>query len=304
MVPITDPTTGEPVVDQATGQPLQRPARKSDIAKALDELARTKAKAMEREIEDQLAECDFNGEVRRMIHDAAVLGTGVLKGPIVMSKVRKVWRDMAGEQVLEIQEDLSPATLRVDPRNVFPDPACGDDVQNGRGVFEYDKITAKKLRELAKQPFYLVDQVKKVLEEGPTRVSAINDDTEEDHGRDLEKDRLFEVWHYWGELDIEDLRAANVPGLPEEDDPLLSVSGCVVMVNNTVIKAYLNPLETGELPYDFYQWEQVAGSVWGLGMSHLMKSQQSVITAAWRQLMDNAGSSSAPQSIVAPGSGL
>ena len=47
-------------------------------------------------------------------------------------------------------------------------------------------------------------------------------------------------------------------------------------------------------------WEKVAGSCWGYGIPHLMRSQQKVLNAAWRQLMDNAGVSSGPQIVMKP----
>ena len=119
-----DKMTGEQLMHPETGQPL----RMKDIARAAMQVARDKAKAMQTEIEDQLVECDYNSEVRKMIHNAAVLGTGVLKGPVVTNRVRKAWqpyKDMEGNQVHQIVmvEEISPASFSVDPRNCWPDPA-------------------------------------------------------------------------------------------------------------------------------------------------------------------------------------
>jgi hypothetical protein len=69
-----DPVTGETILNE-NGQPL----KVKDMARAVMELARQKADAMQTEIDDQLVECDYNSELRKVIHDAAVLGTGVLK---------------------------------------------------------------------------------------------------------------------------------------------------------------------------------------------------------------------------------
>jgi hypothetical protein len=76
------------------------------------------------------------------------------------------------------------------------------------------------------------------------------------------------------------------------------VSGCIIFVNNTVIKGFLNPIETGDLPYDFVQWEVVDGSPWGYGVPFLMRPSQRVLNAAWRQLMDNSGLSVGPQILM------
>ena len=55
----------------------------------------------------------------------------------------------------------------------------------------------------------------------------------------------YEMWTYWGEVDHDDLESAGV-GVGEKDE-LRTVSACVVMINNTVVKAFLNPLEGGDI---------------------------------------------------------
>ena len=292
-----DKFTGQPMMDPETGEPL----RMKDIAQAAIRVAREKAAAMQTQIDDQLVECDYNSELRKVIHDAAVLGTGVIKGPVVTNRVRKAWQpmtDATGQTIhqIEMVEELSPASFRVDPRNCYPDPGCGENVHDGKGMYERQQLTIKQVRDLAKQPGYMAEQLRKVLEEGPKR-SATLQELKDEEQRDIARD-VYELWEYWGEVDHEDLEAAGVE--LGEKDMLRSVNACVVMINNTVVKAYLNPLDAGDLPFDFYVWEKVAGSCWGYGIPHLMRSQQKVLNAAWRQLMDNAGVSSGPQIVMKP----
>lgn len=294
--PAIDPRSGQQMVNQQ-GQPI----REKDIARRIREIAMKRAEAMQREIDDQLNECDYNGEVRKMLHDAAVMGTGVLKGPIVTNRVRKAWQPMVDAQgqqvqVIEMVEELNPASFRVDPRNFWPDPACGESIHNGKGVFERDTMTAKQVRELAKQPGYMKDKLRAVLEEGPKRSATMTELTDEDQREQMKE--IYEVWTYWGEVDHDDLECVGVE--VGEKDALRTVSGCVVFINSTVVKAFLNPLDTGDLPYDTFPWEKVAGSVWGYGIPYMMRSQQKVLNAAWRQMMDNSGVSSGPQIVVKP----
>jgi len=288
------------------GQPVMgedgQPARVRDVVKAVLEMANKKAKAMETEIEDQLVECGYNGELRKVIHDSAVLGTGVIKGPIVTNRTRKAWQpvtDQEGQTVhqVEIVQEISPASFRVDPRNVWPDPGCGESIHNGKGIYEREQVTSKQIRDLAKQPGFLKPQLRKVLEEGPKQSATLREMTDEDQ-RDMAR-LTYEMWTYWGEVDHDDLEAAGVER--GDKDELRSTSACVVMINNTVVKAFLNPLDGGDLPYDFFIWEKVAGSCWGYGIPYLMRSQQKVLNAAWRQMMDNAGVSSGPQIVIKPG---
>jgi hypothetical protein len=293
-----DKETGQPLMHPETGQPLAM----RDIARAAMQTAREKSDAMQLEIEDQLVECDYNGELRKVIHNAARLGTGVIKGPIVTNRTRKAWqpyKDMEGNTIhqLDIVNEVTPASFSIDPRNVWPDPGCGDSIHNGKGVYEREQMTSRQVRDLAKQPGFMKEQLRKVLEEGPKKSATFQELKDEDQ-RDIARD-VYEMWSYWGEVDYDDLEAAGLK--MGEKDELRSVSACVVMINSTIVKAFLNPLEGGDLPYDFYVWERVSDSVWGYGIPYLMRAQQKVLNAAWRQMMDNAGVSSGPQIIVKAG---
>jgi hypothetical protein len=141
------------------------------------------------------------------------------------------------------------------------------------------------------------DQLRKVLEEGPKKSATFQELKDEDQ-RDLARD-TYEMWTYWGEVDHDDLEAAGVN--VGDKDELRTMSACVVMINSTIVKAYINPLDGGDIPYDFFVWEKVSDSVWGYGIPYLMRAQQKVLNAAWRQMMDNAGVSSGPQIIVKAG---
>jgi len=293
-----DPRTQQAMIGD-DGKPLQV----KQVAAHIHQIASQASDAMQAEIDQQLNVSDYNGELRKMIHDAVVLGTGVMKGPIVTNRTRRAWRqgqDQQGQPFYEMlfQEELAPASFHRDPRNIFTDPAAGDNHHEGEGIFERGIQTGKQVRALAKQPGYNLDQLRRVLQEGPRRSATFERPQE---GPDKDRDvsylnKNFEVWEYWGEIDREDAAAAGVD--VDVDDELDVVSACVVMINETVVKAFLNPLDDGDLPYDFYQWEKVTGSPWGYGVPYLMRAQQKVINSSWRQLMDNLGITAGPQIIV------
>lgn len=287
----------------APGQPMTQngqPIAKKQLAHLVQEICRYKANRMQDLIDQQLNTCDYNGELRKVLHDAAVLGIGVLKGPIVMNRRRKAWKKQMAQggvgvyMSIEVDE-LAPASYRVDPRFFYWDPSCGEDIHKGAGVFEHDTLTPKEVRRLRRQPGYLESQLRKVIEEGPKRTAALMGD--ERHNEDsLLDSETYDYWEYHGEVEIKDLRAAGVD--VKDQDPLDSVSACVIMINNTVVKAYLNPLDDGEVPYDTFVWERVAGSVAGYGVPRLMRAQARVLNAAWRMMMDNAGTSAGQQIVI------
>lgn len=297
----------------ARGQAVQIPAagpdgaplQVKDIAAAVVKAAQESAKAMQTLIDDQLTECDYNGEQRKLIHWAAVLGTGVMKGPIAANQYRRAWvPGPDGVWVMKHQQVTSPVSKAIDPRNCYPDPAAGENPKNGSGHFERADMTEREVRALAKQPGYLQHRVADVLREGPkpSRIyRALNE------MQDVIQSRgVYERWEYWGMVKIAQLRACGCEGLPEpkegedtsNEEELTELMACIVMVNDTPVMAYLHPQEGGEIPYDYFVWERVADRPWGQGVPRMMNSQQRVINAAWRMMMDNAGLSVGPQIIV------
>lgn len=291
-------------IDPATGQPS---ATVADAAQAALNAAKTAAEKMAVAIEDALVESDYVAEARRAIRQAAMLGTGVLKGPIIVNRTKKRWEaieDPATGQtvrVLQVEEDKRPAVEFVDVWNFFPDPAA-DSVENCDGIFERRFITKRQVRDLAKRPGFFREQIKRVLREEPATLHA-----SADHLQRLREisgitgvidDSRYELWEYHGELDIETLRAA---GVEIEDDSLEDLQAVVLFIGETVIFADINPLETDEHPYSVYQWERDDAGLFGFGVPYLMRHAQRVTNAAWRMLMDNSGVAVGPQIVAKMG---
>lgn len=287
---------GQPVMDQQTGQQ----ATMRDVAQDMVEQARDRMTAMQTEIDDQLVECRYNAECRAMLWDAAKLGTGVLKGPMVVKRVKKNWRDMDGVQVLAISEEHRPASKRVNPWMVWPSPDCGSDLARAEYFWECDYMLAREIRALAGLAGYDEEMIEQALSSEPTRVNA-------GYGKDgsrvdrytVKDSSLYEVWEYHGDVprSLLDCMQCEIPG----EMAGTSLSAAVVFVNDLPIKAVLNPLDTGDLPYDFFQWTKTGDSPWGIGIPRMMAWQQRVITAAWRATMDNAGDSAGQQIVMNAG---
>jgi hypothetical protein len=287
--PPQPPMQGGATAPQADPQTIDAQAKLEEAAEC--------SKAMELEVDDQLAECNYNAECRKLIHEAAVIGTGVMCGPILVNRKTKTWTPVSDGHntvhVLEITSDIKPASEFVSPWDIVTDPSCGNDAHAGSGIFRKRAYTSKQLRELAKQPNYLKDGIGKAIAQGP----QIPEYMSERDKKELKSQSAlpFEAWEYWGEFNPDDMRAA---GVDMPDDSTEMVSGCVIICNDIVIKGFLNPNETGDLPFNFFVWEPDSNSVWGYGVPYMCKPAQRVLNAAWRQLMDNSGLAMGPQIIV------
>jgi hypothetical protein len=283
----------------------QRQVTVADLASQTMEEAKKRAEAMRDEIDDQLDlsdnGCGYEGVVRQVIDNAALLGVGIIKGPVVTSRTKKVWLPVSDGQrtlhKLSTVQDLKPMSSSVDPWDFYPAEDCGETVKKGSGTWERMRFTAKDLRDCADIPGYLVERIKQVLIDGP-REDTTSASTQKPNAKRpmVDEDTIFTGWEYHGQLDREDLLAAGVE--VSDKDVLRGYNACVLMVNNVIIKADIELLDTGELPYDVFVWEKASGIWAGYGVAYLARSAARVITAGWRAMLDNAGQTIGAQTVV------
>ena len=290
---------------QPPGQPqppMQPPMPVDPLQAAMDIASRTQAQAARSaelattQIEDWMVQCKWHAEVRKMLQDCARLGTGVLKGPTPKLLRSRSIRSVNGRMQLELKESIVPESKCISPWDFFPDGACGENIQDGSGTWERDRMSARELRSLKSSKGYIASQIDKALQEGPGAKYA---ETRFNSGNVMSSDRdVFEVWYYYGVAEREDLEAAGVDFAAAGIDPdkVDVTAHCLVtMVNSRVIKAAINPLDSGEFPYDVMAWQAKQGVPWGTGIAAQMSVPQRMLTAAVRNLNDNAALSSGPQ---------
>lgn len=267
---------------------------KSEVDKIKAEAAKRASKAQDR-IDDWLTECQYHAEVRKVIGAAAKLGSGVIKGPHPVVRRSRQWRKGdGGVNKLIIAEEIKPGSKWIDCWNLFPHEACGEDIHNGAHIFERDYITAKQLKELKAIPRYIASQIDLCIEEGPRRAVAGSRDGVADTTQ-----HQFEIWYFHGEITADEMQAAGCDcgGDGGKD----SFPAIITMVNDRVIHAALNPLDSGEFPYDVIPWKRRPNMPWGMGVARQMRTPQRIVVAATRNMMDNAGLGAGPQFVVRRG---
>lgn len=283
--------------DQAVQMPgMAQPAPAGQVkaaAQAQLDKAKKCAEKAETRIKDWLTECQWHGKARRQIDEAARVGSGIVKGPVPVSKQQYSWQDDGGVKKLVIKDTLKPVTENVDFWNLFPDyPACGDNIHNGSYVYERGEITCKTLQDLRGQPGYIDSQIELCLSEGPIRFEVYNGDKVSQA-----KDGSFEIWWYHGSLERADIEAAgcDCSGM---DEKYISIPAVITIVNGRPIKAAMNVLDKGTFPYDILTWRRRPGMPWGQGIGRQLRPAQRAFTACFRALMENAGLSAKPMIAV------
>lgn len=286
-------------------------------ARAIMQQAKESAEAMEKLIDDQLLECDYAAEARLCLHYAAVLGTGILRAPVIDTVESKAWRqDELGNWVGEIVSKDIPAAHLVLPWDFVPDMTAPT-IKDCQFVFERSYVTKKQLQALAKNPYYLKESVLQLceLDGSDTRTASSDMDGYVDTLRTLSgletqsKDNRYELWTYHGGIPLSVLESANsqlseddrlvIPDDEESRATNLEIDGVIVMAGNgTILSVNLNPLETAEFPYSVYTCEPDVCCLFGFGIPYLCRDAQEILNTAWRGMIDNGVLGIGPQAVV------
>jgi hypothetical protein len=307
--PAAAPTPGAAPAAPGVPPPGQVPLTVKDLAEETIEIARKKAKKAEDRIYGWMVKSRYAGEMRKVIFDASKLGVGVLKGPFPKPKrTVAILKDATGKQAgveIQIKEQLQPSYEWRDPWNIFPDPACGENIHDGDYIFERDYLSPRQVRALKKQDGYIGKQIDAVLAIGPPEFN-LNSNGEgqgaEEDGKKKQKGR-YEVWYYYGSLKRDEFACiceelGNI--LTEDDVPKTQqqVFATVTLIGDIIVKGVLNPLDSGTFPYYSVPWQRRTGSWAGMGVAEQVRAPQRILNASVRAMLDNAGKSAGNQYII------
>jgi len=319
------PLTPAPDVD--TSQAPPKKLTYAELAAEKMQQAVEAAEAAAKRMHDSMVECRFAYHDRRCIQDGGRIGTGIIKGPIpdisrsvvaskkTFSKLDPVTKQPIMDQttgqpvteeaiVIEVREEIKPVAKRVSPWNFYPDPGCGEDIQNGTCTWEKDDLSRASLQKLAKMPGYNKRAIAEVLREDPKRIAE-----KRPHQQSVDPDSIqaksmpYEAWYFYGSLTREEYELIrqdlNKPETLELEDELEDVYVQATIVNDRLIQLAPQPNEkTGAFPYHIFKWLDRENHWTGIGIAEQGMPAQRLILAAVRRLVDYAGMSAGMQLIV------
>jgi hypothetical protein len=292
---------GQPAMSDQ-GAPMQN----RDIARAIRDLAVERCARMENKIDDDLRECKWNAVQRTMLDQLAVLGTGVVKAPVLIGKSRNYWeriQDGKGNiaRVMKVVKEQRPQAEWVDLWDFFPDMSTPEP-DGWEDVFQRHYMTKRQLRALAKQPGFNADQIRAVIKQDmkPRLTAQHFTQLQLITGEHTVPLLRYEVWEYHGPLTHDDMAACGCD-VPDGADPLETKEVIIWFCEGAVIKAVENPKEGGGHPFRVTWIKKDETSPFGFGLPRLMRHSQAVANAAWRMVMDNAGLAVAPMIAMALG---
>ena len=245
------------------------------------------ARRMEKLIHDQIEESNGASEIRNSLFEAALFGTGIVKGPFNFNKTLNRWSaDEDGTRT------YSPISVRV-PRiefvsiwDFFPDPNATT-VDEAEYVFHRHRMNRTQLRSLSKLPYFDKDAIRECLQMGPNYVEKdYEQELKDDSRNDEYGSSQFEVLEYWGVMDAEYARQVGME-IDEGVDDLDEIQINAWLCNGKMLRAVFNPFTPYRVPYHAFSYERNPYSFFGIGVAENMDDSQKIMNGHARMAIDN-----------------
>ena len=240
------------------------------------------AKAMEKQIVDQLQESNANKHLRSTAFEMALFGTGVMKGPFAIDKEYPNWGDDG--EYSPIFKTI-PQVNHVSVWNFYPDPDATN-IEQSQYVIERHKMSRTELRALKRRPYFRETVIEEAIADGENYVKKYWEDDLTDYNQENYINR-FEVLEYWGMIDVDMLIEQNVD-IPKELEDFEELQANIWVCNGKLLRAVLNPFKPAKIPFMAAPYELNPYSFFGVGLAENMDDTQTLMNGFMRMAVDNA----------------
>ena len=266
----------EPIQDKLKEGPAQTPTA-IEFSPAM-----IAAKKMEKKIHDQLEESGATKSLRSSSFEMALFGTGIMKGPFAVDKEYANWND---EGEYDPLFKTIPQVNHVSVWNFYPDPDANN-IDEAQFVVERHKMSRSQLRNLKKRPYFRSQVIDEVINMGENYTKKYWEDDLSDYAPEHGVDR-FEIFEYWGMVDIDILEEQGVE-IPNELKDFDELQANVWICNDKLLRMVLNPFKPAKIPYVASPYELNPYSFFGVGIAENMDDTQTLMNGFMRMAVDNA----------------
>ena len=249
--------------------------------------AQKAARRMEKLIHDQIDESHGSSEIRNALLEAALLGTGIVKGPFNFNKQLNKWdKDEEGNRTYNPLEVRVPRIEFVSCWDFYPDPTATN-IEECEYVIHRHKMNKSQLRQLRNLPYFDKDAIRDCLQNGPNYVEKDYESTLKDDARTEDTYQShFEVLEYWGIMDAEYAREVGID-LDDKIDDLDEVQINAWVFGNQLLRAVINPFTPYRIPYHAFPYERNPYNFFGIGVAENMDDSQQIMNGHARMAIDN-----------------
>lgn len=287
-----------------------------DLKMGISDFCKITCSKMSSEIDDQLTEMNYPEETKRVLRSGLMYGTGVLKGPMIKGRTKRIWEPKGdGDYEEAVRNEDVPFYQFVRIWDFYPDMTT-EDIEKADGFFERHVMTKHDLRQLLKREDFFSDEIREYMNNHPngdyvpknwevdlqvieveagagregykvTSSSAAKDDIGRATNRQM--GNKYELLEFWGYVDGSDLAACGL----SVDDPTIEYGANVWVLGGTPIKVTL--FDDALKMYKVFYYEKDETSIFGEGLPRIMRHSQIAISAGARMVLDNAACVSGPQ---------
>ncbi len=243
------------------------------------------ARRMEKLIHDQIEESNGSSEIRNALLEAALLGTGIVKGPFNFNKKLHQWSNEGGERNYNPLQVRVPRIEFVSCWDFYPDPAATN-VEECEYVIHRHKMNKSQLRQLRNMPYFDEEAIRSCIQMGANYVEKDFESQLKDDSREDDYGTNFEVLEYWGIMDAEYAREVGID-LDDSVDDLDEVQINAWVCGDKLLRAVINPFTPYRIPYNAFPYERNPYNFFGIGVAENMDDSQQIMNGHARMAIDN-----------------
>ena len=248
--------------------------------------AQRAARRMEKLIHDQIEESNGASELRSALFEAAMMGTGIIKGPFNFNKTLNKWdEDEEGNRTYNPLEVRVPRIEFVSTWDFFPDPNATS-MEECEYVIHRHRLNRSQFRALSKMPYFDKDAIRDCLMMGGNYEKRGYEDQIREEEQDEQAAAQYEVLEYWGIMDAEYAREVGIE-LNDSIDDLDEVQINAWVSNDKVLRVVINPFTPYRIPYHAFPYEKNPYSFFGVGVAENMDDSQQIMNGHARMAIDN-----------------
>ena len=243
---------------------------------------------MEKLIHDQLEQSSAVNVLRHALFEAALLGTGIIKGPFTYEQSSHNWtkNEDTGKNEYTPKIKLVPRIESVSCWDFYPDPDAVT-LDDAEYVIQRHVYTRSQVRDLMNRPYFRKEAIRNSLDMGPSYEARGYESSLQDRESTDEFDKnRYEILEFWGTMDTQ---LAMEAGLDLEDDmdDMDEVQVNCWVCNGSIIRLVLNPFTPTRLPYLVCPYEINPYQFFGVGIPENMDDAQTIMNGHARMAIDN-----------------
>ena len=243
---------------------------------------------MEKLIHDQLEQSSAVNVLRHALFEAALLGTGIIKGPFTYEQSSHNWtkNEETGKNEYTPKTKLVPRIESVSCWDFYPDPDAVT-LDDAEYVIQRHVYTRSQVRDLMNRPYFRKEAIRNSLDMGPSYEARGYESSLQDRESTDEFDKnRYEILEFWGTMDTQLAMEAGLD-LDDDMDDMDEVQVNCWVCNGSIIRLVLNPFTPTRLPYLVCPYEINPYQFFGVGIPENMDDAQTIMNGHARMAIDN-----------------